>query len=76
MAKTARLDETPKARLTEMARPGKGEAKPKASDTPVFGTRFDPKIVKRIRICGAHEDMTMQEFITEAIEAKLKEMGY
>jgi hypothetical protein len=76
MAKTARLDETPKARLTEMARPGKAEDKPKASDTPVFGTRLDPKLVKRIRICGAHEDMTMQEFIAEAIEAKLKEMNY
>jgi len=76
MAKTARLDETPKARLTEMARPEKAKEKPKASDTPVFGTRLDPKLVKRVRICAAHEDMTMRDFIAEAVETKLKEMGY
>jgi len=75
MAKIARLDETPKARLNKLAEK-EAPIKSKASDLPVFGTRIDPKLVKRIRICVANEDMTMQDFITEAIEAKLKEMGY
>ena len=75
MAKTARLDETPKSRLSKLAE--KEEfTKPKSSDLPVYGTRIDPKTVKRIRICAAHEDMTMQQFVIEAIEAKLKEIGY
>ncbi len=75
MAKTARLDETPKSRLSKLSE--KEEfIKPKASDQPVFGTRIDPKLVKRIRICVANEDMTMQQFVVEAIEAKLKKIGY
>ncbi len=49
MAKTARLDETPKARLNKLAEK-EGPIKQKASDLPVYGTRIDPKTVKRIRI--------------------------
>ncbi len=75
MAKTARLDETPKSRLNKLAEKEESR-KQKASDLPVYGTRIDPKTVKRIRICAAHEDMTMQQFVIEAIEVKLEKMGY
>lgn len=75
MAKAARLDETPKSRLNKLAEK-EAPIKPKASDLPVYGTRIDPKLVKKIRICVANEDMTTQQFVVEAIEAKLKEVGY
>ena len=47
-----------------------------ANDTKPLNTRLDKDLIKRVKRCCVEEEMTIQDFISEAVQAKLKKMGY
>jgi predicted DNA binding CopG/RHH family protein len=54
---------------------GEGTAE-KASDMPMLNVRAKPELIKRVKIAWAHEEMTIQEFVSRAVDKELKGMGY
>jgi len=76
MPKVRRLKDTSKDPLAKEAFvKGEGKAE-KASELPMLNVRAKAEVIKRVKIACAHEDLTMQEFVNQAVEAKLKELGY
>jgi len=76
MAKVRSLKDTSRDPLAKEAFvKGEGTAE-KASDMPMLNVRAKPELIKRVKIACAHEELTIQEFVNQAVEAKLKELGY
>ena len=75
MGKNTALNETPKMRLRDLAE-DTGVQKKVLKDMPMLNTRTSPELIKRIRICCAHEEKTMTQFINATLDKELKKLGY
>ena len=73
MAKVKSMTE----RMDKFAKEAKGGAPVEESrEEKMLNTRVTPAMLKRIKIACAYTDKTMRELINEALEEKLKALGY
>ncbi len=70
MAKTNTLMDATK-RMQKIAGK-KGTAEPQTNDTKMLNTRIPKDLIKRMKFYCADKELTIQDFITEAVREKLE----
>ena len=57
-------------------RTSKDTVKNTSDNSKMLNTRLQKDLIKRIKRCCVEEEMTIQDFISQAVQEKLKKMGY